>query len=493
MCEAPARPGGNLELSRRRLLHLAALATGRLALEPAQALAAEAGRPLVRRGPAQRVLVVGGGLAGLAAALELRRAGHAVTVLEATLRPGGRVHTLREPFSDGLFAEAGAGRIPSTHALTHAWVKRFGLRLKPYRPRAPEVAWVGGVRQIKKPGQDVDLSRAALDLSAEDRRLGLDGLYARYVGPWAREVGAGPAEKWPPPALAPLGDQTMADFLRGHGASAGAIQLLLSGFEDDSALDFLRDAGSHDVPALFHIAGGNDLLPRAMARSLAKELIYGAAVERLEQDERGVRAVFSRAGQRQTVAADRLICTVPFPVLRGVEFSPAVSAGKRRALDELSYGAVTRVFLQTRDRFWEEEGVSGFATLDQPLEVWCPTHDQPGTRGILLGYLYEALARQVAALPPPARAGWFLDQLAPVYPRLRDRFEGGTSFVWDEQPYQRGAYAVYSRGQFASLWPHVATPEGRIHFAGEHTSQWPGWMQGALDSGLRAAREVNAA
>jgi monoamine oxidase len=88
--------------------------------------------------------------------------------------------------------------------------------------------------------------------------------------------------------------------------------------------------------------------------------------------------------------------------------------------------------------------------------------------------------------------GWFLDELAPVYPALREHAEGGTSFVWDEQPYQRGAYAMYTRGQFASLWPHAATPEGRIHFAGEHTSSWPGWMQGALDSGLRAAREVNA-
>jgi monoamine oxidase len=475
-----------LRFSRRRLLQLAAFA----AVEPV--LAAEPARRLFRRGPAQRVLIVGGGLAGLAAAIELKRAGHAVTVLEATLRPGGRVRTLREPFSDGLYAEAGAGRIPQTHALTLEYVKRYGLEVKPYRPRAAEVAWLGGVRQIKKPGQDVDLSRVALDLSPGDRKLGLDGLYARYVGPHTRAVGMGPPDAWPSPALAPLGDRTLADFLRAQGASEGAVRLLASGFEEDSALDFLRDAQSHDVPLLVHIVGGNDLLPRAMARSLAAELTYGAAVETLEQDERGVRAVFTGTAGRRTLAADRLICTVPFPALRGVEFSPPVSAGKRRAIDELSYGAVTRVYLQTQKRFWEAEGVSGFATTDQAMEVWAPSHDQPGPRGILLGYLYEALARKVAALPGAARVGWFLDELAPVYPALREHAEGGTSFVWDEQPYQRGAYAMYTRGQFASLWPHAATPEGRIHFAGEHTSSWPGWMQGALDSGLRAAREVNA-
>ena len=478
---------------RRRFLQLAALAAGRLALGPSRPLAAEPARGLVRRGPAQRALVVGGGLAGLAAALELKRAGHAVTILEATVRPGGRVRTLREPFSDGLYAEAGAGRIPSTHTLTLDYVKRFGLKITPYRPRAAEIAWLGGVRQVKKPGQDVDLSRAALDLSPGDRKLGLDGLYARYLGPHVGKVGRVPPERWPSAEVAPLGERTIADFLRAQGASRGAVQLLVAGFEEDSALDFLRDAWSHDVPLLFHITGGNDLLPRAMARSLSFEMIYGAAVERLEQDDRGVRAIFTRAGERRTVAADRLICTVPFAVLRGVEFSPPVSAGKRRAIDGLSYGAVTRVFLQTRRRFWEEEGVSGFATVDQPMEVWCPTHDQSGSRGILLGYLYEALARRVAAMPAAARVGWLLDELAPVYPALREHFEGGTSFVWEEQPYQRGAFATYSKGQFASLWPYAASPEGRIHFAGEHTSSWPGWMQGALDSGLRAAREVNGA
>jgi monoamine oxidase len=480
-------------LSRRRWLQLAALAAGGIASGPFRPALAGLSLPLPRRHSPKRVLVVGGGLAGLVAALELKRAGHSVTLLEATLRPGGRVRTLREPFSDSLHAEAGAGRIPSTHALTLEYVKRFGLRLKPYRPRAPELTWLGGVRQIKRPGHDVDLSRAGLDLSAEDRALGLDGLYARYIAPHLREVAAGAPDNWPTAALAPLGEQTIGDFLRAHGASKGARQLLLAGFDDDSALDFLRDAVSHDVPTLHHIAGGNDLLPQAMARSLAAEMNYGAPIERLEQDQREVRAIVNRGGERRVFSGERLICTVPFPALRAVEFSPAVSAGKQRAIDELVYGAVTRVYLQTRQRFWEKERVSGFVTTDQPLEVWNATHDQPGTRGILLGYLYEALARKVAALPPEKRTGWFAEELAPIYPVLREQIEGGASFVWEEQPYQRGAFSMYTKGQFATLWPHAATPEGRIHFAGEHTSPWPGWMQGALYSGLRAAREVNDA
>ncbi|HYX93286.1 MAG TPA: FAD-dependent oxidoreductase, partial [Myxococcaceae bacterium] len=179
--------------------------------------------------------------------------------------------------------------------------------------------------------------------------------------------------------------------------------------------------------------------------------------------------------------------------LRAVEFSPGLSQGKRRAIEELGYESVTRVYVQTRRRFWTEEGLSGFATVDQPMEIWCPTFDQPGPRGILLGYLYEALARRVAALAPAQRIEFLLETLEPIFPRLREHVEGGTSFAWDERPYQRGAFAVFRRGQWASLGPHLGAVEGRVHFAGEHTSPWPGSIQGALYSGLRAAREVNDA
>jgi monoamine oxidase len=478
--------------TRRQLVQSFAMAGVGLALRPVLAGARrDAARGLVRHTPPKRVVIVGGGLAGLVAGFELRRAGHEVTLLEATLRPGGRVRTLREPFSDGLYAEAGAGRIPSNHPLTLDYVERFRLKLVPYRPRGAEAAWVGGVRQIRRPGGDVDLSKVALDLTPEERRLGLDGLYKRYVAPHTRAVGSAQASDWPPPALAPLGDVTIEEFLRQKGASQPAIALLVSGFEQDSALDFLRDAWSHEAPALSKITGGNDLLPRSFASALSAQIVYGAPVERVEQDEREVRAIYTRSGARRTISADRMICTAPFAAMRGVEFAPALSAGKRRAIDELSYGSVTRVFLQTRRRFWADEGLTGFATVDQPMEIWCPTHGQPGPRGILLGYLYEALARRVSALDPAARVTFLVDALTPLYPAIREHLEGGTSFVWDDEPYQRGAFAVWNKGQYSTLWPQVSSREGRIHFAGEHASPWPGWMQGALYSGLRAAREVN--
>src|SRR5213079_3300681 len=107
----------------------------------------------------KKILIIGAGMAGLSAGYELSQAGHDVTILEARLRPGGRVYTLRAPFSDGLYAEAGAGRIPITHTLTLDYVKRFKLELDPFLPQSgADVFLWRGRRQIVPHGQDPDLT-----------------------------------------------------------------------------------------------------------------------------------------------------------------------------------------------------------------------------------------------------------------------------------------------------------------------------------------------
>src|SRR5215207_2910202 len=87
-----------------------------------------------RRGRPNKVIIIGAGLAGLSAAYELTQGGHDVTVLEARTRPGGRVHTLRDQFADGLYAEAGAARIPNHVHFTIKYVELFGLTLDPFEP-----------------------------------------------------------------------------------------------------------------------------------------------------------------------------------------------------------------------------------------------------------------------------------------------------------------------------------------------------------------------
>jgi monoamine oxidase len=191
--------------------------------------------------------------------------------------------------------------------------------------------------------------------------------------------------------------------------------------------------------------------------------------------------------------ADYLICAIPFTVLRGMEVTPAFSERKQKAIQSMTYGAVSRVYLQTRTRFWAKEGATGFATVDRAMEVWNPTWNQLGSRGLLMAYAYEHLARDIAAQTPDERVSKMLDYFDQVYPGTKDNFELGTSCVWDHQPFQKGAYCVYQPGELDTLLPAAMAPENRILFAGEHCSSHPAWMQGALESGLRAAAAIQHA
>jgi monoamine oxidase len=190
-----------------------------------------------------------------------------------------------------------------------------------------------------------------------------------------------------------------------------------------------------------------------------------------------------------------LICAVPFSVQKDIEVSPAFSIEKQRAIEQLPYLSASKIFLQSKKRFWDGGGSSGFATTELPIRVvWDMTYQQPGTRGILLAYPISLHSRRVTGMSESERINYALRQVELIYPGMRENFEGGVTKCWDEDEWARGASAFYKPGQFSSLLPHVARPEGRIYFAGEHTSVWiDGWMQGALESGNRVAREVNAA
>jgi monoamine oxidase len=146
------------------------------------------------------------------------------------------------------------------------------------------------------------------------------------------------------------------------------------------------------------------------------------------------------------------------------------------------------------ERFWNQEHLSGAAHTDLTTEVlWNLTFNQLGTRGILDNYSGGPAARDEMRMSPDERLEFGLSRLTKVYPEARDFYEGGTSVAWDENPWERGASTWYRPGQFLELYPHMAPPVGRVHFAGDHTSPWLRWMQGALEAGCRAAGEVNAA
>ena len=304
---------------------------------------------------------------------------------------------------------------------------------------------------------------------------------------------------WPPGPAKSYDQITMAEFLREQGASAGAIELLewpYATAEDDRAslLWILRETlyESHEKTR-YKITGGTDLLPRAFASKLQDKIQYGSPVVRIEQDPSKVRVITTQSGTHHMFEADHLICAIPFPPLRRVEIRPAFSAAKRKAIAELAYDSATRVILQCRTRFWEKEKANGFGMSDLPQEIWHPTFDQAGTRGLLASYLFSGVARRTGAMAHDQRLEFIAHELEKVYPGLLDNLEGGVAQVWDADQWEGGAYALPSPGQMMAICAAIDRPEGRVHFAGDHTSRWPGWLQGALQSGLRAAQEVNEA
>lgn len=490
-------------LTRRDFVRTGALAAGATAFVPF--LPPDYVRaPLPRRRPAdasQRVAVLGAGLAGLAAAWELVGAGHEVTVLEARSRPGGRVHTLRQPFADGLYAEAGAMFAGGPHIVRYA--EELGIEFVPPLRAGGFLYHVGGQRLPMRDG--VPAEPWPLELTPEERRMGVRGMWGEYVMGAVPEIGDPLEPGWPPEAIRKYDDMSFAELLRSRGASPAAIALLRldvldlygQGVETTSALSFLRDFAARRLHASTGggvVDGGTDRIPKAFASRLAGRIRYGTEVLRIEQDAERVRVAWRRGGREETVEADRVVCTLPFPVLRHLEFSPALPPDKRRAVQTLPYSTITRVYVQVRRRFWEDEGLSGAAYADLPVpRVLVHPMARETTRAILEAHTGKETGTRLAGLDEDGRMAFALEHLEAIHPGLREHAEGGTSYAWPADPWARGGYSSFAPGQIFAYLPVISRPEGRVHFAGEHTSRLSASMDGALESGMRAAREIDEA
>lgn len=441
---------------------------------------------------ADPTVVIGAGLAGLRAADLLRQAGRPVVVLEARARAGGRVVTIRSSFGDGLHAEAGPIRISGAHRTVLQLVRTFRLTLVPFEsPTGSSLVSVAGV---------ADRSAAALAqklplaLNQDERGLTPSQLLERYVGAIATDLTE--------PATTPASYARWTDYdhlswpawLRSRGASAGAVKLMtLGGDADDvSALYVLRQyALSRTSTQLFKIQGGMDLLPQAMASALGNIVRYNSPVVRVNRTAGRLRVDYQSGAQVRSVAASHVIFAVPLPTLRQIEIQPRLSAPKQRGIDEATYANATRILLQCRSRFWTASGLNGSARTDRATEVWDSTYDQRSSRrGILGATTGGAISRDMAARPADEALALGVSAAADAFPEVRKEFEQGVVQQWGQERWSRGSFVAFRPGQMTSMMPDISRPEDRLHFAGEHSSSWMGWMEGALESGERAAREV---
>lgn len=452
---------------------------------------------------AKKVLVLGAGLAGLVAAYELSHAGYDVTVIEARERCGGRVQTLREPFAGGLHAEAGALFVPQNHDLTVWYARLLGLALEPAFPLFDaRLYYVRGQRVIANLGPNPQWPFA---LTAEERQLGRSGMWSKYVADALALIGDTKEADWPAdPRLVAIDAMSAAEFLRSRGASAEAIELLRTGYldllgdgiESYSALEMLqrvRQTGKAGT-RYYRIAGGSERLVQGLAAHLAERIRYGTAVVRIEPGERSATVVVQTPRGEDRVTGERIVCTIPFSVLRHVDIAPAFSQAKSAAIRQLAYTSVTRILLQFRKRAWTAENMYVLTSTDLPMKRFFEhTVGQPGQGGILEAQAVGAPAEQLSRMSEAERIDAALSCVEQVFPGARQHYQRGASKCWDADRWARGAFAYFRPGDMMALRPHIASAEGRVHFAGDHASSWSGWMQGAIESGLRAASEIREA
>lgn len=465
---------------------------------------------LSKKQNSKRILIVGAGMSGLVAASLLEEAGHSVTIIEASERVGGRIYTKRFPFINGQYMEAGAMRIPSTHNLTLAYIKKFNLPINPFINSAPnDLIYVNGIitrQYLYEQNPDI------LDYPVAPNEKGKTALelIQSVIQPVIDFINIDPTENWKW-VINEYDKYSMDAFLRynpnGVTLSPGAIEMIkvllsIEGLAELAFLDILREfiILLNPITRYYEITGGNDQLPNSFLPQLEGNIIFNQQITKIIQHQNQVTIYSEHTESKQSfeTTCDIAILTIPFSILQFVEVIPhnSFSHNKWKAIRELHYSTSTKIGLQFKSKFWEKQGIQGGQTAtDLPIRFsYYPSHDigKNETGVILASYTWEDDSLPWESLSEEKRIQLALQNLATIHGRqVYDEFITGASYSWGQNPFSGGAFTMFKPEQETELFPYLATPEGRVHFAGAHTTLPHGWIQGAIESGIRVAFEVN--
>jgi monoamine oxidase len=438
------------------------------------------------------VTVIGAGLAGLSAAYDLHRAGWKVTVLEARDRVGGRVYSLR-CFSDGLVAEGGGEFIEESHQRMLTFAKQFNLKL------GKVGSWQGQAKDWGsfdgKAGPMSNTEIWGTDLYDEIAKIwrALSEL-AKYVPNPNRPQAAREAER--------LDRQSTADWIHSLDAHPLAkkdfIQHIRSEYtcepERHSLLDLARNASMYytkmERGMNYRLIGGNDLIPRALAEALPDVRLNAPVTSiRVLPDE--VAVTFKQADSNLTIHSAFAILAIPLTTARLIEFNPPLPSAHQKMVDEISYGAVTKVLIEYRKRFWDERGWNGRLATDAPIVyTWHATNHIENGHSILTVYTGGDPGAKLAALSNEERIRVAVDEIEKLFPGSSDLMECTATVAWPNEPYTRGSYMALAPGEVTAHWKTLFEPAGRLFFAGEHATPIQGYMEGAVESGQRVAANI---
>lgn len=451
----------------------------------------------------KKVVVLGAGLAGMTAAWELMQSGHDVIVLEARNRAGGRVQTLRDAFTPGLTAEAGAMSFNDNYFNLFRYVKLFHIPYESFN--TPAIRNPGGKVIYHLRGKRILPENGRINWPYELTPEELEGsITNRYIQPLLdsiTDVSISPAlYQW---ALS-LDTKTLLQLMAERGASPGAQEIIRwttwycdRDGRSSAAEDLLAVLQSVHSKDSYSFPGGVDNLSSAFAVRLGERIRFNSEVVTIKNNSNDVEVIVKASGKQESIIADRVVCAIPFSVLRQIETSPGFSALKQQIVNSLNYTPVTRSFLEVKQRFWESNGETGTAmtdlTIGQVQRHPMIQTGREGERSILEAHSRGQHAMQLDQMSQDERLKLVLDQMQKVHPDIVKFYEGGITKSWQNDPWSRGAYSKFLPGQIHAWLPEISRPEGRVHFAGEHTSIYSGSMEGAIESGARAAKEINEA
>jgi monoamine oxidase len=438
-------------------------------------------------------VVVGAGLAGLVAARDLAAAGRSVVVLEARDRVGGRL--LNEDIGDGKVVEVGGQWIGPTQHRLAALAGELGVATFATHEQGHNLLeWRGGVRRYC--GAIPRINPAVL-LDLEQARRRLDRM--------ARRVPL--SAPWEAPRAGVLDGLTAATWMRRNMATRAGRELLTLGIEavwatqpeDLSLLHLLFYTHSGGgLNRLFdteggaqqdRFVGGSQLIALRLAERLGERVVLDAPVRRIRQ-----------SADRVTVEADgvtadaRRVVVAVAPALAGrIAYDPPLPGLRDQLTQRMPLGTVAKCMAIYPEPWWRAEGLSGIATSDVgPVKLTFDNSPPEGTPGVLLGFLEGQRARELGRLSPDSRRAAVLDCFRRLFGERAARPERYVERLWAEEEWSRGCYGGHMPpGAWIGYGPALRPPIGRIHWAGSETATvWNGYMDGAVSSGERAAREL---
>ncbi len=524
----PSKP---VTVSRRDLLSLIGAVSGSAAMYHAMTslgFASESGYkgPIKLEGDPKgaSVLILGAGLAGMTAALELRKAGYQVRILEFNSRPGGRNWTLRGgdsftelggatqtcEFEQGLYLNPGPWRIPYHHRALLDYCRRLNVALEPFiqlnhnallhaskafsgvpqRIRDIKADFQGQVSELlAKVTQQGKLDEA---VTKEDREILLQAL--RAWGALDRDY----AYK------ANLISADMRGFAKNPGGGLTAVPvpgepIALSEILHSQLWRYLQNFARYQFQTtMFQPVGGMDMIGKAFAKEVGDVIRTDAKVTAIAQDDRGVTVTWTdlkAPATPQLAKADWCICTIPLPILSQLPID--VGARMKAAIDAVPYSSSVKIGLQFKRRFWEEDEAiyGGISYTDLPIrQIAYPNSGfNRAGKGVLLGaYLFDgANAFEFTAMPPAERVARAVEFGARLHPQYASEFENGIAVAWHRMPFTLGCAGDWSDATRAKHYNDLCQIDGRIVLAGEHASYIPAWQEGAILSSLDAITRLH--